>query len=58
MYEVGEYIVHPEQGVCKVENVIKPFNIYAVQLTECPEFKYKRNNRMFVIKLLRSEERR
>ena len=23
MYEVGEYIVHPGQGVCKVEDVIE-----------------------------------
>lgn len=29
MYEVGEYIVHPGQGVCKVEGIVeKPHAVY------------------------------
>lgn len=29
MYEVGEYIVHPGQGVCKVENIVQePHAVY------------------------------
>lgn len=29
MYEVGQYIVHPGQGVCKVEEIVSdPVQVY------------------------------